>query len=60
MRRPWKAALDYEPRIDDMLDDPVIKALMDRDGVRRGDLVDLILAVKARRREPVFTRSCCE
>ena len=31
-----------EPRIDEMLDDAVVKALMRRDGVGRGELLGLI------------------
>jgi hypothetical protein len=31
-----------EPRIDEMLDDAVIKAVMQRDGVGRGELLGLI------------------
>jgi len=31
-----------EPRIDEMLDDAVVKAVMQRDGVGRGELLGLI------------------
>ena len=32
----------HEPRIDEMLDDAVVKAVMRRDGVGRGELLGLI------------------
>ena len=32
----------HEPRIDEMLDDTVVKAVMRRDGVGRGELLGLI------------------
>lgn len=40
--------LHREPRIMDMLDDPVIQALMTRDRVARNEILDLVLAVRAR------------
>ena len=35
-----------EPRLDEVLDDPVILAVMARDGIRRAELVDLVHAVR--------------
>jgi hypothetical protein len=47
--------LDGEPTIRELLDDPVIEAIMARDGVARTDLVHLIDEVRGRlaRREAV-------
>jgi hypothetical protein len=58
-RRPpsgqWRRRLHGEPTIQELLDDPVIEAVMARDGVRRKDLVLLIDQVRLRlqRRESV-------
>lgn len=35
-----------EPRLDEVLDDPVIRAVMARDGIRRAEMVDLVRAVR--------------
>jgi len=44
-----KAYLDgHEPRLADVLDDPVIQAMMARDGVGRREIVDLASALRAR------------
>jgi len=40
--------LDGEPSLDEMLDDPVIQAVMARDGVARGEIEDLVAAIHAR------------
>ncbi|HEX6978621.1 MAG TPA: hypothetical protein VF342_04930 [Alphaproteobacteria bacterium] len=40
--------LDGEPRLDELLDDPVMKALMARDGVDRVALIALISDVQRR------------
>jgi hypothetical protein len=45
-RRPRR--LDQEPTIRELLDDPVIEAIMARDGVARADLVHLIDEVRGR------------
>lgn len=53
----WRRRLDGEPSIKELLDDPVIEAVMARDGVRRKELEHLIddvrgrLAGRDRRRE---------
>lgn len=53
----WRRRLDGEPSIKELLDDPVIEAVMARDGVRRKELELLIddvrgrLAGRDRRRE---------
>ncbi len=41
--RPWA-----EPGWDEMLDDPVIHAVMERDGVRRETLLDLMTEMRER------------
>jgi hypothetical protein len=38
----------WEPRWDEMLDDPVIHAVMQRDGVRRESLLDLMTEMRER------------
>ena len=38
----------FEPNLDDMLDDPVVQAVMDRDGVERGHILDLAASVQER------------
>jgi hypothetical protein len=46
MRRP---DLNYrEPRLREMLDDPLVQALMARDKVHRSEIVDLVRSVQAR------------
>ena len=45
---PWHRRLDGEPTITELLDDPVIEAVMARDGVARADLVHLIDEVRGR------------
>jgi hypothetical protein len=44
----WHRRLDGEPSIKELLDDPVIEAVMARDGVRRNELEHLILEVRDR------------
>lgn len=44
----WCRRLDGEPSIKELLDDPVIEALMARDGVRRKELERLIADVRDR------------
>ena len=40
--------LDGEPRLAEMLDDPVIQAVMARDGVARCEIEALVASVQAR------------
>lgn len=47
MRKPT-LRLIREPRLRDMLDDPVIQAVMARDNVRRTEIIDLVRNVRAR------------
>ena len=47
--------LDGEPSLDEMLDDPVIQAVMARDGVARAEIEDLIAAIHAQ----FETEICC-
>ena len=44
----WGRRLDGEPSIKELLDDPVIEAVMARDGVRRNELEHLICEVRNR------------
>jgi len=37
-----------EPRLRDMLDDPVVQAVMARDKVGRSEIIDLVRTVQAR------------
>lgn len=51
----WWRRVDGEPTLQELLDDPVIEAIMARDGVERDELVKLIFEVRTkllRRREP--------
>ena len=41
--------LDGEAQLEDMLDDPVLLALMQRDGVTRQALLDLVAGIRSRR-----------
>ena len=60
MRTEWNAYLsDDEPRLQDVLDDPVVQAMMARDGVGRDEIVDLALAVRAKFAAPARKYSCC-
>ena len=45
-RRP---ALDFdgEPNLEEMLDDPVIQAVMAQDGVERQEIVDLVASIQS-------------
>lgn len=43
-----KTDFSFEPALDDMLDDPVVRAMMDRDGVERGHIMDLAASVQER------------
>jgi len=38
----------WEPHLADVLDDPVIQAVMARDGIARREIVDLAAALRAR------------
>jgi len=44
----WRRRLDGEPSIKELLDDPVIEAVMARDGVRRNELEHLICEMRQR------------
>lgn len=43
-----KTDFTFEPALDEMLDDPVVQAVMDRDGVERGHILDLAASVQER------------
>lgn len=43
-----KNDFSFEPALDDMLDDPVVRAVMDRDGVDRGHILDLAASARER------------
>jgi hypothetical protein len=47
-RNPKVRADDPEPSIGELLDDPILQILMARDGVRRGELLDIVDAARAR------------
>jgi hypothetical protein len=47
MRKP-DLRLIREPRLRDMLDDPVVQAVMARDKVGRSEIIDLVRNVQAR------------
>jgi hypothetical protein len=38
---------DGEPSLDEMLDDPVIQAVMTQDGVERQEIVDLVASLQS-------------
>jgi hypothetical protein len=44
----WRRRLDGEPSIQELLDDPVIEAVMARDGVGRPELEHLIAEMRIR------------
>jgi hypothetical protein len=54
----WHRMLNGEPSIKELLDDPVIEAVMARDGVRRKELEHLICEMRDRlaRREMLAMR----
>ena len=41
-----------EPRLDDVLEDPVILAVMARDGIHRTEMADLVCAVRKKLAAP--------
>ena len=47
MRKP-SLRFVREPRLLDMLDDPVVQAVMNRDKVERAEIVELVRDVQAR------------
>lgn len=47
MRKPSLRFI-REPRLLDMLDDPVVQAVMNRDKVERSEIVELVRDVQAR------------
>lgn len=40
-------AFDGEPSLEEMLDDPVVQAVMAQDGVERQELVDLVASLQS-------------
>lgn len=48
-RTPQPRLLDFdgEPSLEEMLDDPVIQAVMAQDGVERQEIVDLVAAIQS-------------
>jgi hypothetical protein len=38
---------DGEPSLDEMLDDPVVQAVMAQDGVERQEIVDLVASIQS-------------
>ena len=56
-------SLNYEPRLDEILNDPIVRLIMDKDGAREADLRTLMMAVCRARfqghiaREPLTDRS---
>lgn len=48
MANPRKPDFGFEPELDDVLDDPVVQSLMDRDGVGRDDILDLAASARER------------
>jgi hypothetical protein len=49
-RGKWSEA-GIEPRLDDMLADPIVQTVMRRDGVTAEELRDILEALRARRPE---------
>lgn len=45
--RPQLLDFDGEPTLEEMLDDPVIQAVMAQDGVERQEIVDLVAAIQS-------------
>lgn len=45
--RPRLLESDGEPTLEEMLDDPVIQAVMAQDGVERQEIVDLVAAIQS-------------
>lgn len=39
--------LDGEPSLEEMLDDPVIQAVMAQDGIERQEIVDLVASIQS-------------
>jgi hypothetical protein len=53
MRKPWK-----EPKLDDLLDDPIIDVLLQRDGVSKQDVRNVVDEAR-RKRRPQPERIAC-
>ncbi len=47
MSRGRVLEFDGEPSLDEMLDDPVIQAVMAQDGVERQEIVDLVASIQS-------------
>jgi len=48
MANPRKPDFGFEPELDDVLEDPVVRSLMDSDGVGRDDILDLAASARER------------
>lgn len=46
----WRTALRQEPALNDVLSDPIVRRVMDRDGVRAAEISDLAAAYRRRAR----------
>jgi hypothetical protein len=53
-RKPIKNELHKEPHLDELLDDPLVQALMSCDGVERMDITDLMSTMRIRRCPDIF------
>ena len=47
MSRGYVLDFDGEPSLEEMLDDPVIQAVMAQDGVERQEIVDLVASIQS-------------
>ena len=47
VRGPRVLDFDGEPSLEEMLDDPVIQAVMAQDGVERQEIVDLVASIQS-------------
>lgn len=64
-RRQWA---DDQPTLQDMLSDPIVRLLMQRDGVTAADVIELVAnlrsvrlsAIRSSREEPVYLRLCAD
>jgi len=46
----WRTALRQEPALTDVLSDPIVRRVMDRDGVRAAEISDLASSFRRRAR----------
>ena len=49
---------ESEPKLDEVLADPVVRAVMERDGVDAEEIRDLVAHLRATRRPARFTPGC--